>query len=61
MSKPTISYNVGDTNVSVSIDNFFDGDENQPILFITVNGTLHPALTFEQYSIIAKLIETLDD
>jgi|TARA_Y100001937_G_scaffold11953_2_gene14980 hypothetical protein len=61
MSKPTISYNVGDTDVSVSIDNFFDGDENQPILFITVNGTLHPALTFEQYSIIAKLIETLDD
>ena len=52
---------MGDTNVSVSIDNFFDGDENQPILFITVNGTLHPALTFEQYSIIAKLIETLDD
>ena len=61
MSKPTISYNVGDTNVSISIDNFFDGDESQPILFITVNGTLHPALTFEQYSIIAKLIETLDD
>jgi hypothetical protein len=61
MSKPTLSYNVGDTNVSVSIDNFFDGDENQPILFITVNGTLHPALTFEQYSIIAKLIETIDD
>lgn len=61
MSKPTISYNVGDTDVSVSIDNFFDGDENQPLLFITVNGTLHPALTFEQYSIIAKLIETLDD
>ena len=61
MSKPTISYNVGDTDVSVSIDNFFDGDENQPILFITVNGTLHPALTFEQYSIIAKLIETPDD
>tara|TARA_R100000655_G_scaffold34973_2_gene67993 strand:+ start:12692 stop:12877 length:186 start_codon:yes stop_codon:yes gene_type:complete len=61
MSKPTISYNVGDTDVSVSIDNFFDGDESQPILFITVNGTLHPALTFEQYSIIAKLIETLDD
>ena len=52
---------MGDTDVSVSIDNFFDGDENQPILFITVNGTLHPALTFEQYSIIAKLIETLDD
>ena len=61
MSKPTLSYNVGDTNVSVSIDNFFDGDENQPIQFITVNGTLHPALTFEQYSIIAKLIETIDD
>jgi len=61
MSKPTLSYNVGDTNVSVSIDNFFDGDENQPILIITVNGTLHPALTFEQYSIIAKLIETIDD
>ena len=60
MSKPTISYNVGDTNVSVSIDNFFDGDENQPILFI-IDGKPFPALTFEQYSIIAKLIETLDD
>jgi|TARA_B100001113_G_C21113934_1_gene624520 hypothetical protein len=61
MSKPTISYNVDDTNISVTFDNFFDGDETQPVLFITIDGKPFPALTFEQYSIIAKLIETLDD
>ena len=61
MSKPIISYNIGDTNISVAIENFFDGDETQPVLFITIDGKQFPALTFEQYSIIAKLIETLDD
>ncbi len=50
-----------DTNISVTFDNFFDGDETQPVLFITIDGKPFPALTFEQYSIIAKLIETLDD
>ena len=50
-----------DTNISVTFDNFFDGDETQPVLFITLDGKQFPALTFEQYSIIAKLIEALDD
>jgi len=61
MSKPTVNYNVGDTNISVTLDNFFDGDETQPVLFITIDGKPFPALTFEQYVIVTKLIETLDD
>ena len=61
MSKPIVSYNVGDTNISVALDNFFNGDENEPILVINLNGKVLPALTFEQYTIIAKLIDTLDD
>jgi len=61
MSKPIVSYNVGDTNISVALDNFFNGDENEPILVINLNGRVLPALTLEQYTIIAKLIDTLDD
>ena len=61
MSKPTVNYNVGDTNISVTLDNFFDGDETQPVLFITIDGKPFPALTVEQYVIVTKLIETLDD
>ena len=61
MSKPTVNYNVGDTNISVTLDNCFDGDETQPVLFINIDGKAFPALTFEQYVIVTKLIETLDD
>ena len=61
MSKPTVNYNVGDTDISVTLDNFFDGDETQPVLFITIDAKPLPALTLEQYTIIAKLIDTLDD
>tara|TARA_Y100001970_G_C13913362_1_gene689638 strand:- start:2 stop:193 length:192 start_codon:yes stop_codon:yes gene_type:complete len=58
--KPTVSYNVEDTNISVALDKVI-GDDNSyhdDLLQITVNGNTF-ALRLEEYGIVANLVSLI--
>ena len=59
-TKPTVSYNVEDTNISVALDKVI-GDDNSyhdDLLQITVNGNTF-ALRLEEYGIVANLVSLI--
>ena len=60
MKKPTVSYNIEDTNISVALDKVMDDDNtyHHDLFIITVNGNTF-TLRMEEYGIVANLINLI--